>query len=124
MLKMDDVRALCEQEVAKLSGQGPLVREPAEQIVEVRVIGVEQVLIGVLVDERERSVGVMAVLWRERRPGSSQKYRVEFIGLAESLVQAERVDLYSPNQKGRMVVAHEEKAVLSHLALPSFAATV
>ena len=107
VLEVHDVGLQVPEEPLEMDGQRRPVGQPSEEVVEVAELGVEQVLVRVSVDHRDRRVGMWAGCLGIGTPGAGEHHRLETRRLAQRLVEVARVHLDAADQEVGMVVAHE-----------------
>jgi len=108
VLKVDDVRLLGEQELAQVLDQRRLAAGGAVEPVVFERVGVEEVLVGVLVDPRQQRPLVVAAADRDRRSGAGEEQRLELAAVADRAVQLVGVGLGAPRTDRRVVMGDVE----------------
>jgi hypothetical protein len=108
VLEVDDVRFGGEEELAQVLDQRRLAARGAVEPVVFERVGVEEVLVGVLVDPGQQRPLVVATRDRDRRPGAGEEQRFELVTVADRPVELVGICLRTPRPDGRVVVGDVE----------------
>jgi hypothetical protein len=118
VLEVDDVRFGREQELPQVLDQRRLAAGRAVEPVVFEGVGVEEVLVGVVVDPGQQRALVVAAGDRDRRPGAGEEERFELVPVADGAVQLVGVGLGSPRTDRRVVMGDVEDLGLAGQVLP------
>jgi hypothetical protein len=108
VLEVDDVRPLGFEELAQILDQRRLAAGGAVEPVVFERVGVEEVLVGVLVDPSQQRPLVVAAADRDRRPGAGEDQRLELAPVADRPVELVRVGLGATRTDRRVVMGDVE----------------
>jgi hypothetical protein len=118
VLEVDDVRFGRQQELAQVLDQRRLAARGAVEPVVLERVGVEEVLVGVIVDPGQQRPLVVAAGDRDRRPGAGEEQRFELAAVADGTVELVCVGLGAPRPDGRVVMGDVEDLGLAGQVLP------
>jgi hypothetical protein len=108
VLEVDDVRLLGEQELAQVLDQRRLAEGRAVEPVVFEGVGVEEVLVGVVVDPGQQRSLVVAAAGRYRRAGTGEEQRLELAAVADRPVELVGICLGAARPDGRVVMGDIE----------------